>query len=112
MINYNGKKFRSVNNTENGEVGAETLFYYEQEGEILTATYAGGQILKGNLVGKVDEQGVIEMRYQHLNTQLEFKTGCCVSTPEILPDGKIRLHEKWQWTSGDQSEGESIIEEV
>ncbi len=112
MINYHHKKFRSVNNTENGEVGAETLFHYEQEGVVLTATYAGGQILKGNLVGKVDEQGKIEMRYQHLNTQLEFKTGRCVSTPEVLPNGKIRLHEKWQWTSGDQSIGESIIEEV
>jgi len=39
-------------------------------------------------------------------------TGICTSTPEILPDGKIRLHEKWRWTSGDLSEGESVIEEV
>lgn len=112
MINYDQKKFRSVNNTENGEVSTDTIFHYQQEGNLVTATYAGGEILKGNIIGKVDEQGIIEMRYQHLNQQLEFKTGQCVSTPEVLPNGKIRLHEKWQWTSGDQSEGESIIEEV
>jgi hypothetical protein len=32
--------------------------------------------------------------------------------PEVLPDGKIRLRENWQWTSGDFSEGESVIEEI
>lgn len=26
-------------------------------------------------------------------------------------NGKIRLHETWEWTSGDQSKGQSIIEE-
>jgi len=39
-------------------------------------------------------------------------TGVCRSTPELLPDGRIRLHEKWQWTCGDRASGESIIEEI
>lgn len=39
-------------------------------------------------------------------------TGICRSTPEILEDGRIRLHEEWIWTSGDQSSGKSIIEEI
>jgi hypothetical protein len=39
-------------------------------------------------------------------------TGTCISTPEILPDGRLRLHESWRWTSGDGSSGESAIEEV
>jgi hypothetical protein len=52
------------------------------------------------------------MRYHHVNTSGELMTGVCVSTPEVLPTGKVRLHEKWQWTSGDQSKGESIIEEI
>lgn len=32
--------------------------------------------------------------------------------PEILPTGKIRLLEQWQWTNGDNSMGQSIIEEI
>ena len=35
-----------------------------------------------------------------------------VNIGELLPDGRIRLHEKWQWTSGDLSSGESVIEEI
>jgi len=39
-------------------------------------------------------------------------TGKCYSTPEVLVDGRIRLHEMWEWTSGDYSKGQSIVEEI
>jgi hypothetical protein len=29
-----------------------------------------------------------------------------------MENGKIRLYEEWQWTSGDQSKGSSILEEI
>lgn len=51
-------------------------------------------------------------RYNHVNVRKEIRGGQCFSTPETLPDGRIRLHEKWKWIDTDQSEGESIIEEV
>ena len=111
MINYNNKTFRPVSNTENGETSAETIFHYKQTGNILTAAYFGGKIKAGQLIGIVDEQGTIEMRYQQVNDKNELMTGICNSKSEILPNGKIRLHESWRWTSGDCSEGNSIIEE-
>ena len=52
------------------------------------------------------------MSYHQINKQNEIMTGICFSIPEILSDGKIRLHEKWTWTSGDKSEGYSVIEEI
>ena len=76
------------------------------------AEYAGGAILIGSLVAKVTDDDCLEMRYQHLNENGDLMTGKCFSTPEILKDGRIRLFEKWRWTSGDLSEGESIIEEI
>jgi hypothetical protein len=39
-------------------------------------------------------------------------TGVCFSTPKKLSNGKIRLYEKWEWTSGNYSKGNSIIEEL
>ncbi|AQG79025.1 n-acetylglutamate synthase [Spirosoma montaniterrae] len=109
---YNNKTFRSVTNTANGEVGNETLFYYRQQGQIVWADYSGGSIVKGFLIATVQNDNSLNMRYQHVNKRGELMTGRCQSTPEILPDGRIRLHERWQWTSGDGSAGESIIEEV
>ena len=111
-INYNNKYFRPVSNSENGETSAETIFHYKQDGNILTSEYSGGKIKKGLLIGLVDDNGKIEMRYSQINENNEFMTGICVSIPEILPNGKIRLLESWQWTSGDLSMGNSIIEEI
>lgn len=112
MIYYNGKTFRPVQNTENGETSGETLFVYRQQDNILTSEYSGGKIISGHLIGLVANDGSIDMRYHQVNSSGELMTGVCKSVPEILSNGKIRLHETWQWTSGDGSAGQSILEEV
>jgi len=111
MIDYNGKIFRPVLNSENGETSSETVFIYSQTENILTSEYSGGKIKKGHLIGIVDENGNIDMRYHQVNNKEEIMSGICKSRPEILENGKIRLHESWEWTSGDKSKGQSIIEE-
>ena len=111
-MNYNNKKFRAIENSLNGETSEKTIFLYQQTGNILSADYAGGQIVKGHLIGLVDEKGHIDMRYHQVNLQGEIMTGICTSTPEVLANGKIRLYEEWQWTSGDKSSGKSILEEI
>jgi hypothetical protein len=111
MIDYNNKIFRPISNTENGETSNETIFLYKQMGNILTSEYSGGKIVKGHLLGLVDKNGVIDMKYHQVNEKGELMTGICTSKPEILTNGKIRLHESWEWTSGDKSKGQSIIEE-
>ncbi len=111
-INYDKRVFRSVQNSEWGEVSGETRFYYHQKGNVVWAEYAGGEIIFGTLIAKVFPDDSLEMRYQHLNVRGEFMTGKCESKPEILANGKIRLHEKWQWTCSDFSKGESVVEEI
>lgn len=37
-MNYSGKLFRPVSNSPNGEVNGETLFRYEQHGDLFSAT--------------------------------------------------------------------------
>lgn len=111
MINYNNKTFKPKSNSKNGETSDETIFEYKQDGRIITSDYKGGKIVKGHLIGIVDKSGNIKMRYHHINNEGELMTGICESSPEILVDGRIRLYEKWRWTSGDCSEGESLLEE-
>lgn len=112
MINYHEKFFSPISNTENGETSEATIFHYIQNGSILTATYSGGKIQTGHLIGLVDKKGNIDMRYHQVNDKGELMTGVCHSTPEILPDGKILLHETWEWTSGDYSKGKSLLKEI
>ena len=110
-INYDDRYFKSVSNSETGEVDQNTIFHYRQVDDAIWATYKGGQIKIGTLVAQIKPCGSLEMRYNHINSKNEIMTGKCKSKPEILPDGRLRLHETWEWTSGDFSTGNSIIEE-
>lgn len=111
-MNYNNKKFRVIDTSENGETSNETIFEYKQFENILTSEYTGGKIRSGHLIGLVNEDGTIKMRYHQINTNNELMTGICFSKPEIMSNGKIRLHEQWNWTSGDKSSGTSTLEEI
>lgn len=111
-MNYNNKKFRVFKNSENGETTTETIFEYKQNGNILTSEYSGGQIIKGHLIGLVDDKGKIEMSYHQVNTKGELMTGICFSEPKLTANGKIKLYENWKWTSGDKSSGTSVLIEI
>ena len=110
-ITYDGRIFCPVVNSETGEVSSATLFRDHQEGDIFWAEYSGGEILRGFMVGLVRPDGQLEFNYQHLNSNKAIRLGKCLSVPEILADGRIRLHESWQWLDGEQKTGSSIVDE-
>lgn len=110
-INYNNRVFKAKQNSENGEVSAQTIFRYFQEGNLLTGTYTGGLIVQGHLLGTVHDDGTLEFHYHHLNTKGELMAGQCQSVPS-LEDGQLVLQESWHWFTGDQSAGQSELEEV
>lgn len=112
MINYNGRTFKTFTNSENGEAAEDTIFHYSQSGDIVTATYSSKNIKAGNLIAKVLADYSLEMLYQHINTKGEFRYGRCHSIPEVLPNGRLKLYENWQWLNGDMSKGTSILIEI
>jgi hypothetical protein len=111
-MNYHDKKFKVANNSQNGEVDEEMVFHYRQEGKILSSDYSGADIIKGHLIALVDDNGIIEMRYHQVNKQGDIRTGRCKSRPEIMPNGKIKLHEEWEWLSGGEGKGTSTLIEI
>jgi hypothetical protein len=110
VIDYDGRIFRPVTTSANAEVSEETLFRYRQRRSVVTSAYQGGRILTGHLIGLADDTGRLEFRYHQLTVDGELQSGQCTSVPEVLEDGRIRLHETWQWSSGEA--GTSVIEEV
>jgi hypothetical protein len=94
-FNLEGKLFHSVSNSENGDVNAETLFHYHQDREIISADNYGGNIIKGHLIGKKLDNGQLDFYYHHVNTHHQLMICKCLSTPEVLEDGRLRFMEKW-----------------
>ena len=107
-----GKKFRSISNTDNGEVSDETIFMYHQNGIHVWAEYSGGAIIKGDLIAIKNNDGTLNMYYHHINKKNEIMVGKCISTPSLTNQGKLLFTEKWQWLNGDCSSGESAIVEM
>ncbi|HEV2691086.1 MAG TPA: DUF3291 domain-containing protein [Bryobacteraceae bacterium] len=111
-VSFDNRVFLAAANTPNGDCDAQTRFRYRQHGPRVWATYDGGQVRFGSVVAIPGRNGRLDMRYHHVDHSGRFRTGKCTATPEVLPDGRLRLHEEWQWTNGDLSVGRSVIEEL
>jgi len=98
-FNFDQKRFVGVENYDDGDLTKEVIFHYHQDGTVIRGTFEGGR--------------VIEI-WRYTNVDGDVVYGTCVSTPELLPDGRYRLHESWTITGGpNQGEsGKSVIEEI
>ena len=101
--------FTVVDNSATGEVSDKTIFSYHQKGNVIWAEYSGGSIVKGFLLGTMDDNHTLHFDYRHINKSGDSKSGSCVSSPK-MENGKLRFYEKWKWAGGE--EGTSVIEEV
>ena len=109
-ISFDGLTLAGVANDEGGEVGADTVFHFEQTGERIYAHYSGGDVVDGHLVGTFDGEQW-DIRYTQINTDNETATGHSVGDVELLEDGRVRVEDEWEWESKPGT-GESIHEEV
>ena len=111
-INYKGRSFRLMDTSGAGALDNNTVFKYQQDKNILSCSYMGREVIEGHLLGLVDSSGNIQMVYHQIHADGLICTGRCLSSPEVLADGRIRLHESWEWTSGKKGKGTSILEEI
>jgi hypothetical protein len=105
------RRFRDVTVAHAGDVSGETIFeYHEAPDGTIWASYDGGQVRRGFLVG-TRRGPALDFRYAHVTDQGETATGHCTSSIELLDDGRLRMTESWTWESKPGS-GESVIEEL
>ena len=93
-----------------GQVGTRTRFTYHEKSGRIWAEYAGGDVVRGHLVGTRSGDR-LDFRYVQLGQDGTTAGGHCVSTVVELPDGRVRLEENWEWESRSGS-GTSVVEQV
>ncbi|SEL87306.1 hypothetical protein [Haloferax larsenii] len=109
-LSVDGRVFKSVSNDADGDVGGETYFWFEQTDDLIHARYHGGSVRLGHLVG-LHLGDTLDFRYTHVTVSGDTATGHSVDRIERLDDGRLRLHEQWEWDSKPGS-GSSVLEEV
>src|SRR3954451_280866 len=100
--NYDGVLFSAVQPGPEHAIG-----HYHQEGDLITVEIGGGSVRTGRLGGTMDAGGVLEASYCMVLSDGEVIAGRCVSTPSLLPDGRLLLTERWNRIDG--SSGVSYI---
>ena len=109
-LSLDGRTLAGVSNADAGDVDTETRFEFRQEGDRISATYAGGDVVDGYLVGSIDGS-TWDIRYVQLTTSGETATGHSVGEITELEDGRVRVEDEWEWESKPGS-GASVLEEV
>jgi hypothetical protein len=105
-----GISMRAVATGAGGQVDRNTLFSFSQEGGTVWAHYAGGAVEVGYLAGRLTD-GRLVFRYCQVDRQGEVHGGRSVCDLEVLPDGRLRLVEHFQWESRSEN-GTNVLEQV
>ncbi len=89
-----------------------TIFHFRQRGRVVWATYEGGGIELGLFLAQSDGGDRLDFRFEQITAAGEFRTGRGVSRIEDLGDGRLRLRDVWEYTSGGSGSGEAVLEEA
>lgn len=115
-LDLQGRRFRVVQNDEGGEADHLTVFHFSQDDNLVSADYRGGRVRAGRLLGVLQSDS-INFSYVQANDRGKISTGQATDTIHVLPDGRLRLVEHWEWTDGghgshDQKKGTLVLEEL
>jgi len=105
-----GVSMRVAATASSGEVNSDTLFAFTQHGQTVSARYSGGPVRLGHLVGTLSARQ-LTFRYAQVNLGGRVDGGVSSCEVQTLPDGRIQLHEHFQWESRSGS-GHNVLEQV
>jgi hypothetical protein len=108
MINYEGRRFRKVVHDARDVPVAQ----YHQDGDLVWAEFAGGDVRRGSLAGTCTDDGTVTFSYSMVLEHGQIVSGRSVNTPQVLKDGRIRFHEAWERYGEHAESGVSYLEEV
>ncbi len=110
-FDLDNKRFVTAQNSQ-GLSSNETTFHYHQQKEIITATYEGGSIQKGFIVGKQTGMNQIKLLYNCVTTEGKLLAGESSGMVSKNAEGRLQINLDWKWLNGDQSGGKSEYIEV
>ena len=105
-----GVEMRAVDELSEGLITSATLFTFAESSSVVSARYAGGRIVLGYLIGRRTSGG-IEFSYVQTDATGRIDSGQSRCDLAVLPDGRLRLTEHFQWSSL-AGEGVNVLEEV
>ena len=110
MINLDGLWMYVSSTAAAGVVDSDTRLQFIQKGQCVAARYTGGSVKRGWLVGRLSGSELV-FRYAQAEAAGEVHSGHSVCRVERLSTGRIRITERFTWTSRPGS-GTNVFDEI
>lgn len=107
----NDVKMNVIQTDSYGVVNEETIFLFTQRENIVSASYSGGKIKQGYLVGTLSENKLV-FSYCQLQNDGKMDNGQSSCELTINENGKLMLTENFTWASKDGLSGINIFREL
>lgn len=98
------RTMRPIQTSANSVIGPQTIFSFSESGGMVSATYAGGAIWSGFLVGSRTGDR-LTFRYLQADTRGGIQSGDSTCEVRRLPNGLLQVIE-------DYGNGTNVIEEL
>jgi hypothetical protein len=73
-ISLHGRRFVATEN-QHGVSSSDTVFHYRMDGSVITGTYRGGRIEKGQLIDRAPSADTIDLLYRCITPDGELLAG-------------------------------------
>jgi hypothetical protein len=108
--NLDNRRFVAEDN-EHGLSGAETIFHYHQNGDMVSGHYRGGDIAEGNFIGHYTAPDRIAVRFQCLTGDGKLLSGHSDGIIAGNANDRLTLSFDWHWL-GEDGGGHSRYREL
>jgi hypothetical protein len=112
QFSLDGVKMNVVKTADNGVVNQDTIFFFSQKENVVSAEYQGGKILKGFLIGKLSTQNQLEFSYCQMQLDGKLDNGLSSCQLSKNDEGKLILIEHFEWKSRPGEFGTNIFQEL
>ena len=98
MINLNGKRFTLISNTAGNADAGKTIFMFVQNGRAIRATYEGGGVVLGAIIGHIAQDDHLIVLFQQVTNAGKLCGGEGEIEVTSGADGKLRFVDDWRFT--------------
>ncbi len=111
LISLDKVKMNVIKTAANGVVNSQTVFTFSQNENLVSASYTGGKIQQGALVGYLTNDKLF-FSYFQLQVDGKIDNGQAVCDLTFDEHNKIILTENFNWSSRENEKGVNIFREI
>jgi hypothetical protein len=101
--------FEVVASSPASAISRDTWFEFREQAGVVEASYAGGSIVSGLLVGR-REHGRVTTAYAQMGADGRLRSGTAIMHVEQAADGRLLLTEDYTWSDG--TTGRNVLRSV